>query len=110
MLSSLTGPAVIPSGGSWERVRYSLKRRFAASEDVVMMDFRICVRICEGVEKENLGLYWYGWRAVVSCCWILPAPFLQPTISLQQRLTATRHGGRNTSGMRRHGGLRQQSG
>jgi len=43
-----------------------------------MMDFWICVRTCEGVEKENLGLYWYGWRAVVSCCWILPAPFLQP--------------------------------
>ena len=35
MSSSVTGPAVIPSGGSEESALYSLKRRFAAGLDIV---------------------------------------------------------------------------
>ena len=57
MLSSLTGPAVIPSGESWDRVRYSLKRRLAPSEGVAMMEFSVCGRVCERSKKEALGLY-----------------------------------------------------
>lgn len=36
MSSSETGPAVIPSGGSEERERYSLKRRREAEEVAIV--------------------------------------------------------------------------
>lgn len=36
MSSSVTGPAVMPSGGSEESDLYSLKRRFAAGFDMVV--------------------------------------------------------------------------
>ena len=35
MSSSVTGPAVMPSGGSEERPRYSLKRRLEAEEEAI---------------------------------------------------------------------------
>ena len=52
MLSSLTGPAVIPSGGSWERVRYSLNRRLAASGGAVIVDFRFMYELTKTVRKK----------------------------------------------------------
>lgn len=49
MSSSFMGPAVMPSGGSEERARYSLKRRFAAVEAMV----------AEWMERERGG-EWSG--------------------------------------------------
>lgn len=43
MSSSVTGPAVMPSGGSEERALYSLNRRFAAGFDMVWEGLRVVV-------------------------------------------------------------------
>ena len=56
MSSSVTGPAVMPSGGFVERFLYSWKRRFCATDDMVVS------------EVVRLSLRVLGREEVVSMC------------------------------------------
>ena len=64
MSSSLTGPAVMPSGGSFESMRYSLKRRFEAEDAMLCVDRkRGCTGGGEGGSLVCAGWVWVaeGW-------------------------------------------------
>lgn len=67
MSSSVTGPAVMPSGGLVERFLYSWKRRFCATEDIVDAVLVACVRgrgvvvfvVFNGVRSRLLYRRWW---------------------------------------------------
>jgi hypothetical protein len=60
MSSSLTGPAVMPSGGSLESMRYSLKRRFEADEAMVCIESGGARKVAAVLWARGAGLlvYW----------------------------------------------------